>query len=240
LNEIAELCRKYNLWFHVDGAFGALAKLLTEWEERLQAIRLADSVAFDLHKWMHIQYEAAVVLVRDASAHRHTFTLQPDYIVNYERGVAAGPELNSNFGFDLSRSFKALKVWMLLKEQGIDKFRRLIRQNIRQAAYLAELVKHSPDLELMAPANLNIVCFRFNPGSSCHGDLNEINKEILLRLQEQAIAAPSSTVLSENYCLRVAITNHRSRKEDFEVLVNEVRRLGKELATSSYTVPSVS
>jgi glutamate/tyrosine decarboxylase-like PLP-dependent enzyme len=232
LDEIARVCRKYKLWFHVDGAFGALVKLLPEYENRVKTISLADSVAFDLHKWMHIQYEAAVVLVNDAGAHRHTYTLQPDYILNYERGIAAGPELNSNFGFNLSRGFKALKVWMLLKEQGIDKFRRLIRQNIRQAAYLATLVKQAPDLELMAPANLNIVCFRYNPGKMSRSQLNIINKEILLQLQEQGIAAPSSTFLNENYCLRVAITNHRSKKEDFETLATEVSWLGKQLAQS--------
>jgi glutamate/tyrosine decarboxylase-like PLP-dependent enzyme len=107
LDKIFWICCKENLWMHVDGAFGALLRLLPEYEERLDCMEFADSITFDLHKWMSIPYEAGVVLVKDADAHRKTFALQPDYISNNERGIAAGPELTSNFGFELSRNFKA-------------------------------------------------------------------------------------------------------------------------------------
>ena len=163
LDKIFWICCKENLWMHVDGAFGALLKLLPEYEEQLDCLEFADSIAFDLHKWMSIPYEAGVVLVKDADAHRKSFALQPDYISNNERGIAAGPELTSNFGFELSRNFKALKIWMSLKEHGIEKFARLIRQNITQAKYLTDLIEQSEELELTAPTCTNIVCFRFNP-----------------------------------------------------------------------------
>jgi aromatic-L-amino-acid decarboxylase len=231
LEKIFFICMKYNLWFHVDGAFGALLKLLPEQNRKLMCLELADSVAFDLHKWMYMPYEAGVVLVKDASKHRAAFALQPEYILNQERGIAAGPELTSNFGFDLSRNFKALKVWMLLKEQGIEKYRELIRQNLEQAGYLAEKINNSPELELMAPASMNIVCFRYNDSDREMEteELNTLNKEILMQLQEQGIAAPSYTKLKGNYCLRVAITNHRSRREDFDLLADEVIRMGKKI-----------
>jgi glutamate/tyrosine decarboxylase-like PLP-dependent enzyme len=230
LDRIFWICAKQQLWMHVDGAFGALAKLLPEYKEQLSYIEFADSVAFDLHKWMSLPYEAGVVLIKDGNLHRKTFALQPDYISNQERGIAAGPELTSNFGFDLSRNFKALKVWMSIKEHGIEKFIRIIRQNIAQANYLATLIKQNEQLELMAPVSMNIVCFRFNP--HMYGvNLNELNKEILMEMQENGIAAPSYTKLNGSYCLRVANVNHRSVAGDFELLVNEVIKIGNEIVS---------
>ena len=227
LQEIFMVCIKYNLWFHVDGAFGALAKLLPEYGQRLTGMELADSIAFDMHKWMYVPYEAAVVLVKNANKHRQAFAVQPDYLLNHERGIAAGPDPTSNFGIDLSRSFKALKIWMTLKEHGIRKFRRMIRQNIRQARYLEQLIMHESSLELMAPVSLNVVCFRYNPGTLMKGELSELNKELLMRLHEEGMVAPSYTKLNQEYCLRVAIVNHRSRMKDFDLLVKEVTRLGE-------------
>jgi len=229
LQEIFMVCIKYNLWFHIDGAFGALAKLLPEFGQKLAGLELADSIAFDLHKWMYIPYEAGVVLVKDANKHRQAFAVNPDYILHHDRGIAAGPEIISNFGIDLSRGFKALKIWMALKEHGIKKFRRLIRQNIRQAQYLGQLIKQENTLELMSPVNLNVVCFRYNPGMLMKGELSELNKEILMRLHEEGIVAPSYTKLNQEYCLRVAIVNHRSRMKDFDKLIKEVKRIGGEV-----------
>jgi len=229
IEKIFWLCSKQNIWLHIDGAFGALLKLLPEFNEKLSCMEFADSIAFDMHKWMSVPYEAGVVLVKDAAEHRKTFALQPEYILNQERGIAGGPELTSNFGFELSRNFKALKIWMSLKEHGIEKFVRLIRQNINQAQYLASLINENKQLELMAPVATNIVCFRFNPGNP-NLNLNELNKEILMRLQESGIAAPSYTKLKGNYCLRVANVNHRSLKEDFNLLVKEVIELGYKIS----------
>lgn len=229
LEKIFWICCKENLWLHVDGAFGALLKLLPEYSEQLTYLEFADSIAFDLHKWMYMPYEAGIVLVNDAKKHRASFALQPDYIVSQERGLAAGPELTSNFGFDLSRNFKALKVWMLLKENGIEKYSRLIRQNLNQAKFLEEKILASKELQLMAPVATNIVCFRYHEPGLTETELNELNKEILMQLQEAGIAAPSYTKLKGSYCIRVANVNHRSTNEDFEVLVNSVISIGKKI-----------
>jgi len=228
LEKIFWICCKHHIWMHIDGAFGALLKLLPEYKEQLSCLEFADSIAFDLHKWMSLPYEAGVVLIKEGAQHRKTFALQPDYISNQERGIAAGPELTSNFGFDLSRNFKALKVWMSLQEHGLDKFIRIIRQNIAQANYLATLIKQHDQLELLAPVSTNIVCFRFNPGIE-EDRLNELNKEILMQIQEEGIAAPSYTKLNGKYCLRVANVNHRSVLQDFDLLVKEVTRIGNEI-----------
>ncbi len=228
LDRIADICRREGLWFHVDGAFGSLAALLPEMHDRLRGMTRADSIAFDLHKWMYLPYEAGCVLVKNKAAHEKAFAVVPAYLAEHERGLMAGPEWFANYGIQLTRGFRALKAWLVLKEHGLDKFRRLIRQNIAQAQYLARLVEKSESLELLAPVPLNVVCFRFTSARLDEKALNELNRELLMELHERGIAVPTSTVLQGKYALRVAITNHRSRKEDFETLVRETERLGKE------------
>ncbi|MGH7516406.1 MAG: pyridoxal phosphate-dependent decarboxylase family protein [Gemmatimonadales bacterium] len=228
LDALADLCAAERIWFHVDGAFGALAALVPEYVERTRAMARADSVAFDLHKWMYMPFEAGCVLVRDAEAHRRTFSIFPDYLARSTRGVAGGDLWLSEYGVQLSRGFRALKVWMSLKEHGIDRYARLVRQNIEQARYLAQLVRAAPDLELMAPVALNIVCFRWLRPGLDDAALDALNQELLLRLHESGIAVPSNALLGGRYGLRVAITNHRSRREDFDLLAREVRRIGAE------------
>ncbi|OQP66016.1 amino acid decarboxylase [Niastella vici] len=228
LNELAAIAKEHKLWLHVDGAFGAIPNLLPEFADSLKGLELADSLSFDFHKWLYVNYEAACVLIRDPQLHREAFASAVNYLTLHERGLSAGPDGFNNFGMELSRGFKALKIWMSLKQNGLETYRTLIRQNLQQAQYLAELVQMQPELELLAPVPLNIVCFRFNPGNYITKQLNELNREILMRLHEQGIAAPSYTVLNGEYAIRAAITNHRSRFTDFELLVNETVRLGKE------------
>jgi glutamate/tyrosine decarboxylase-like PLP-dependent enzyme len=229
LQELLEIRDRFKLWLHIDGAFGALAKLVPEYEASLKAIEQADSVAFDLHKWMYMPYEVGCTLIRNSDAHRNTFAITPNYLLKHERGLAAGPEPMNNFGLELSRGFKALKVWMSIKEHGLEKYTDMIRQNIAQAYYLGELIGREDKLELLAPVSMNIVCYRYWKEGITREALNNLNKEIVMQLQEEGIASPSSTLLNDNYAIRVAITNQRSRKSDFELLVKETMRLGKKL-----------
>ena len=228
LNALADLCRDEDLWFHVDGAIGAVAVLAENMRPQLAGMERADSIALDLHKWMHIPFEAGCAIVRSEKAHRTAFSLTPEYLAHETRGLPAGHWF-SDYGLQLSRQFRALKVWMSIKEHGLDRFGRMIARNVEQAHYFGQLVKHDPTLELMAPIGMDIVCFRFNPGGLDDEALNALNKEILMQLQEQGIAAPSYTTLNGRYCLRIAIANHRSRQEDFDVLAREVVRLGQEV-----------
>jgi aromatic-L-amino-acid/L-tryptophan decarboxylase len=228
LNALADLCQKEDLWFHVDGAIGAVAVLAENIKPLLTGIERADSIALDLHKWMHIPFEAGCALVRSDKAHRNAFSLTPEYLAHETRGLAAGHLWFNDYGLQLSRQFRALKVWMSIKEHGLDRFGRMIARNVDQAHYLAQLVENDPTLELMAPVGMDIVCFRFNPGNLDTEQLNALNKEVLMQLHEQGIAAPSYTTLQERYCLRIAIANHRSRQEDFDLLAREVVRLGHE------------
>lgn len=228
LNALADLCKREDLWFHIDGAIGAVAVLAENVKPQLSGIERADSVALDLHKWMHMPFEAGCILVRNDEAHRRTFSLTPDYLAPEARGLAAGHWF-SDYGLQLSRQFRALKVWMSIKEHGLDRFGRMIARNIEQAHYFGQLVENDPDMELLAPIGLDIVCFRFNPGGLDDEQLNALNKEILMQLHERGIAVPSYTTLQGRYCLRIAIANHRSKQEDFDVLAREVVRIGREM-----------
>ncbi len=224
LSGIRRICDEHNLWFHVDGAFGALARLSPELRGQVEGIETADSLAFDLHKWMSQPFECAVTLVRDAELHRAAFAMSPSYLAATARGPIAGGLPFADRGMDLTRGFKALKAWMSFKAQGIDLFREVIEQNVRDIAAFARRVEEHPELELLAPAELNIVCFRFAVG----GD--DLNRELLLRIQEQGIAVPSGTVINGKFAIRMANVNHRSRPEDFDMLFDAVVRIGRELA----------
>jgi aromatic-L-amino-acid/L-tryptophan decarboxylase len=200
----------------------------------LKPIEEADSVAFDLHKWMYMPYEVGCVLIKNAKAHRDTFAVTPSYLTQVDRGLAGGLESNNSFGMELSRGFKALKVWMSLKEHGLEKYAAMIRQNIKQAFYMGELIEKEPRLELLTPVSMNIVCYRYYKIGQSDDALNKLNKEILIQLQEQGIASPSSTVLKGCYAIRVANVNQRSRQADFRLLVKETCRIGDDLTARNF------
>ena len=234
LEALAGICREEDLWLHVDGAFGAWAALAPGAQEQVRGMEQADSLAFDLHKWMYMPYEIGCVLVQHEEEHRHAFSLTPAYLVHGEgeRGLA-GRDLPwlPDYGFQLSRGFRALKAWMSLKEHGAQKYGRLIQQNIDQARYLAELVEAAPELDLAAPVALNVVCFRYIRTGLDDAALDALNEQIVVELQEQGIAVLSGTTLRDRYVLHVAHCNHRSRMEDLSALVRGVVRIGQELST---------
>ena len=230
LSALADFCGSENLWFHADGAIGATVALSPQLRPLLRGMERADSLAFDLHKWMYMPYDIGCVMVRSSSAHRKTFSAEAAYLGDHGRGLAGGPMWFKEYGLELSRSSRALKVWFSLKEHGSHKFRTLVEQNVAQSKYLGELIEADNRLELLAPIPLNIVCFRFKDGIENEDTLTALNKEILLLLKESGAASPSSTTVNGRFAIRVANVNHRSRREDFEYLVREVIRLGNEIA----------
>ncbi len=229
LDELADIAEEHNLWYHIDGAFGALAYLSPEMRPRLEGLSRADSIAFDLHKWVYLPFEVGCALLRDEKVHRATFALTPAYLSHGDRGIAAGPPWLSEYGLQLTRSFRALKVWMAFKTYGAAKIGRLIKQNIDQANYLGALVRAEPNLEQLAPIDLNVVCFRYVAPELDETALNQLNQELLIRLHESGAAAPSGTTLGDRFALRCAITNHRSQRQDFDQLVAEVLQLGGQI-----------
>ncbi len=228
IQALADLAAELGVWLHVDGCIGALLRIAPDNAWRVAGIERADSIALDPHKWLHAPFEAGCVLVRDANAHRGTFAVTPEYLESTVRGLASAPWLY-DYGLQTSRGFRALKIWMSLMEHGIEKFGRLIDQNIAQGHYLSGRVEQHPQLELVAPTNINIVCFRFRPDEMTAEGSKALNTEIMLRLQDEGTAVISGTTVHGAHCLRVAINNHRTRREDLDLFVDEVVRLGREI-----------
>jgi aromatic-L-amino-acid decarboxylase len=223
LAAIARLCREQGLWFHVDGAFGALAALSPALRPLLRGVEQADSVAFDFHKWAQVPYDAGCILVRDPALHLATFSQQAAYLRREARGLAGGSPWPCDLGPDLSRGFRALKVWMTLRTYGADRLGAIVAHCCAVARALAARVEREPALELMAPVTLNIVCFRYRAAA---GGLDDLNTAIVADLQETGIAAPSTTILAGAVAVRAAIVNHRTRIADAEALVEAVLQAG--------------
>lgn len=225
LDALADIAALEGVWFHVDGAFGAVATLSDTLRPRLRGIERADSIAFDFHKWMHVQYDAGCVLIRDGEAHLSAFAHGAEYLTGLPRGLGGGKPWFSDYGIELSRGFRALKVWFALKEHGLRRIGEKVEDNVAQAACLAGLVDAHPDLERLAPAPLNIVCFRYAP-AGMEGDIDAIQREIVMDLQESGVAAPSTTLIRGQAAIRVNITNHRTRMADMDVLMAAVLEMG--------------
>jgi glutamate/tyrosine decarboxylase-like PLP-dependent enzyme len=228
LAAIAALCREEGLWFHVDGAFGALAVLSPGLAPRLAGIELADSIALDFHKWGQVPYDAGFLIVRDGERHREAFAAPAAYLRRETRGLAAGSCWPCDLGPDLSRGFRALKTWFTLKTFGTAKLGAVISRCCALATYLEQRVRAEPCLELLAPVNLNIVCFRYR----AH-DANRVNGEIVINIQESGIAAPSTTMLDGQLAIRAAIVNHRTDVSDIDALVEAVLAFGARRAAES-------
>jgi glutamate/tyrosine decarboxylase-like PLP-dependent enzyme len=222
LAAIAGIAQDHGLWFHVDGAFGALAMLAPDLAPRLRGIQQADSIAFDFHKWGQVPYDAGFVLVRDGEQQYGTFAAPATYLRRETRGLAAGSPWPCDLGPDLSRGFRALKAWFTIKVYGADKLGQVISGTCRLASRLADKIGEHPELELMAPVSLNIVCFRHRGA-----DPDRLNRDIVADIQESGIAAPSSTTVNQQLVIRVAIVNHRSQEKDLDALLAAVLRFGK-------------
>ena len=213
---LADCCATEKLWFHVDAAFGAIALLSAAKKPLLAGIERADSVAFDFHKWAQVPYDAGCLVVRDEARHRAAFERPASYLQRETRGLAAGSPWPCDFGPDLSRGFRALKIWMTLSAYGADRLGDIVDRTCALARYLADRIDREPRLERAAPVHLNIVCFRL------HGGDDALQATIAADLQEAGIAAPSTTRIDGRVVLRAAIVNHRTREDDIDTLIDAV------------------
>ena len=233
LHEIAEVCRENDLWLHVDGAYGAPAILSKRYERALAAIALADSVALDPHKWLCVPVEAGLVLIRHPDAQRAAFSLVPPYLrPDGSMTGVGGPPWFSEYGFQQTRSFRALKVWMSLLHHGIAGYREAITRTLDLAISLSEMLRSSSDFEVCEPQSLGIVCFRFLPRKAHEDavpDLNSINQAILERLQLGGEAFVSGTSLNGVFWLRACVLNPSTTPQDLHALLDALRRAAAQL-----------
>ena len=221
LDALADIAAGEDMSFHVDGAYGALGVLAPEIAPRLKGMERADSLAFDFHKWGQVPYNAGFVLVRDQALLRATFASPAAYLQRDERGLAGGDWWPCDYGPDLSRGFAALKTWFTLKVYGVDALGAAIAKSCALARELERLVAAAPELELLAPVQLNIVCFRYRAA-----DADRVNRAIVADLHESGVAAPSLTSIGGQTAIRAALFNHRTETGDIEALVSAVLRLG--------------
>jgi len=228
LDALAGLCRGERLWFHVDGAYGALAMLAPDLAPRLAGIERADSLAFDFHKWGQVPYDAGFILVRDGVLHRNTFATSAPYLRKELRGLAAGAPWPCDYGPDLSRGFRALKTWFTLKVYGTAALGAAISRTCALARRLETLIAATPELELLAPVELNVVCYRYRSE-----DAQRINPRIVIELQESGVVAPSTTILDGRLAIRAAIVNHRTSHREIDLLVEKSVALGRAMEASA-------
>ena len=224
LNGLAEMARRERLWFHVDGACGALAMLVPELAPRLSGIERADSLAFDFHKWGQVPYDAGFLLVRDGVVHHRAFACSAAYLRREERGLAAGSPWPCDFGPDLSRGFRALKTWFTLKVYGTEALGAAISRTCALARYLEQRIAAMSELELLAPVELNIVCFRYRAEEA-----HRVNARIVIELQESGVVAPSTTIIGGCLAIRAAIVNHRTGRSEIDALVERTVALGRSM-----------
>jgi len=230
-NALADIASKEKMWFHVDGAFGAWVKLSRTHSHLADGMERADSLAVDLHKWMYMPYGIGCTLVRDRLAHYSTFVYghEAQYLkAGLDLAKEKGEMLSNphNLALPLSRSFLSLKAYMLLRAYGRKKYSNLIQKNIDQTSYLAELVKKEPDMEITAPVASNVVCFRYKPEGLDEAELERLNRMIVDGLNQVSFWMVSDTTIKGRFMLRACNVNHRSRRSDFDYLVDLVKKLG--------------
>jgi glutamate/tyrosine decarboxylase-like PLP-dependent enzyme len=211
---LADLAKREGIWFHVDAAYGALALMAPDLAPLFRGIERADSIAFDFHKWGQVPYDAGYLLVRDGERHRASFAAPAAYLRRETRGLAAGSPWPCDFGPDLSRGFRALKTWFTLKVHGTAALGAAMSRSCALAQSLAQKIAARPELELLAPAQLNIVCFRYRAAEA-----DRVNAEIVADLQESGIAAPSTTTIDGKLAIRAALVNHRTQERHIDALI---------------------
>ena len=235
LDAIKDICRQYNMWFHVDAAYGGFVAISSEHKSLIKGIAQADSVVVDPHKWLFIPYDVGCVLVKDPKKMKKTFSYPTDYIALDKKKKLSNDEIDfADYSIELSRSFRALKIWMSLKQYGIRRYEKIINQNMKLIEYWQELIKNSQDFQIMAPSVLSVVCFRFNPEKAMKIKnenkelyLDKLNRLIIKSIRENREFLISGTMLNGRYVLRACIVNYRTTKQDVKYIIQALREIGK-------------
>ena len=235
LDELADFCRRESLWFHVDGAYGALASMVPELKPLFSGMERADSIAADPHKWLYVPYEAGATLVREPGRLAAAFRKFPEYLASDPESPFPGPAWFAERGPELSRGFKALKVWMGLMTHGRRAYVERIASDVRLARFLSAEVDRRADFERLSEPVLSIANFRYRPAGRplSDSDLDRLNRRIIHRLVGGGSHFLSPTILKGRTALRVSITNFRTREEDLLALLDESERLGRDLLGGS-------
>src|SRR5438874_445555 len=234
LTEIREVADRFQLWMHVDGSYGAFAILAESARKLFAGMERADSIALDPHKWLYLPVDVGCVIYREPEIARAAFAHEAEYtrIIGQEADEAFA---FWDYGPELSRRFRALKVWMLLKGVGLDSLGAAIESNLACARYLESMVQASDDFEMVAPVELSIFCFRHVPlqlRSESPGAIDAFNERLLIALQRDGSSYLSNATLGGRFALRGCVLNYRATFRDMEILVEDLRRVAKTLLAS--------
>jgi glutamate/tyrosine decarboxylase-like PLP-dependent enzyme len=234
LAEIREIANRFQLWMHVDGSYGAFAVLAKSVRKLFASIEQADSIALDPHKWLYLPVDVGCVIYREPEIARGAFAHEADYtrVIEEEADEAFA---FWDYGPELSRRFRALKVWMLLKGVGLDSLGEAIESNLACARHLESLIRESDDFEMVAPVELSIFCFRHVPlhiRSESPQAIDAFNERLLIALQQDGSSYLSNTTLGGRFALRGCVLNYRTTLRDMEILLHDLRRVAKTLPTS--------
>jgi aromatic-L-amino-acid/L-tryptophan decarboxylase len=238
IGDVAAVARRHNLWLHVDAAYGGFAALAPSVRGLFEGIEAADSVALDPHKWLYLPVGCGCVLYRDPASARAAFSHHADYTrpIGLERDEAF---VFWDYGPELSRPFRALDVWLLMKFAGAAALGEAIERNIACAKYLECQVNASGDFEMLAPVELSVFCFRHKPEGFA-GDLNEWNERVLLELQRQGGSYLSNAMVRGKFALRGCVLNYRTTERDMEILLEDVRRAARSATRPDSSRPAHS
>jgi glutamate/tyrosine decarboxylase-like PLP-dependent enzyme len=226
LEELAGFAKENDLWFHVDGAYGAFAAAAAP--GKFRGLSQADSLSLDAHKWLYQPVDCGCLLYRDSSDAQLAFSHSGEYTKVLSTDPIEGFAFFEE-SMELSRRFRALKVWLSLRYHGANAFRECIAEDLRLAVHLASRIDAQEELELLAPVELSAVCFRYKPAGKSETELNAINAEILKRSQRAGNVFFSNAIIHGKFALRACITNHRSTQKDVEAVIVETMRIAKEL-----------
>lgn len=228
LPAIADFCAAEKIWLHVDGAYGGFAVLTERGRRLLAGLGRADSISLDAHKWLYQPFEAGCVMVRDVSTLTHAFSVSPDYLQDTKLGLE---QVNfADRGYQLTRSFRALKVWMSIQTFGLARFRAAIDRTMELADEAGDIVRRTPGLELLGPPSLGVVCFRYRPEGAARTEagLAKLNEAIQARIIESGTAMISSTRIRGAWSLRLCILSHRTTADDVRETLERVAAFGRE------------
>ena len=231
---MAALAGKYDLWFHVDGAYGALAACLSGIKALYKGMELADSVAIDFHKWLYQPFEAGCLLVKDWSILKRAYYKEAAYLDTQSEREIGRLDANKHY-FQLSRNSKAFKVWMSLKAYGFPAIRDMIQKDVDLAAYLADMVEAAPDFELKARSELAIACFRYKGRLTNETDIIVLNKALIPALEADGRVFITGTLIHGEFVIRACLINHRKTKATTEYLVEVIREVGKQLENELFS-----
>jgi glutamate/tyrosine decarboxylase-like PLP-dependent enzyme len=232
LRELASVAKDCGAWFHVDGAFGALAAIARP--ALFDGLNLANSIALDPHKWLYQPLDCSCLLFRDRAQARRTFSFTGDYAKSlHENPIESFAFFDETV--ELSRRFRALKLWLSLRYHGLEAFRQQIDNDLECASHLATLIDANADLKLLAPVPLSAVCFRFIPQSSAlsNDELDALNLRILTTVQRRGRVFISNATIDGRFALRACVVNHRTTRADVEAVISEVLETGEELLSEA-------